>query len=584
MKPFRRRSEGASSPHEPAPRDPAIIMAPGRLSATKACRLSFVRSFVRRMVRERWQFLRRSFEIDEAGRGTAVYRIITGSEPLHFVAFSDDLPEAEKSERIIANHYDGEGFLCCAEPDAATIAAQRDQMADFLFGRADSNTIGWTRVSRSSHSFNLVVDALAEGRQPDLSRLAEGGYLMRNNGYWGNGRHGAAVFPAYAADHPLRHPYYAEMLALFMWRHFSFELAEHMARARAPRACRLDKDAKRFLGVGNGSGLGMVPFVIRHPRRIHQWITARETALAQIKALPLHGKDPHVARLLALVERAISFYSAGPAVADGVFTGSVELVDGLRLLRAQLDGFQRTGRIAETTMETPGWSALLDWAGEALDIEVQELLVSVLIELHPEIADPLDHLNLVAERSASEVDPLMPAPALRGLIERDYGWALACDRKAPQARHWFWYLSEENLEPRLGQRGSDPGEAFETFVDVVGLVQSLHGAFAEADDDLSVGEFLLARPDQRFAVARVQMMAGLPYGEVRANVVGADFQPCHLIRFALALYGMEKFEAKSAKWVRGTFLQGAPLAEEIARGIEGDWVFPLLPGADREAA
>ena len=584
MKPLTRRSQSATAQRAAALRDPAVIMSPERLSATKACRLSFVRSFVRRMVRERWRFQRRSFEVDEAGRGTAVYRIVTGSDPLHFVAFSDDLPEAEKSERIIANHYDGEGFLCRAEPDAATIAAQRDQMADFLYGRADTNTIGWTRVSRSSRSFNLVVDALADGRQPDLSRLAEGGYLMRNNGYWGNGRHGTAVFPAFAADHPLRHPYYAEMLALFMWRHFSFELAEYMARARSSDACRLAKATRRYLGIGNGSGLGMVPFVIRHPGRIHQWITARETALAEIRTLPLRRKGSGLASLLALVQRTVAYYASGPRVADGVFTGSAELVDGLRVLHAQLDRFHRTGKLADATVEKPDWSALLDWAEQALELEVRELLVSFLIEVHPEIADPLDHLNLISERSGGEVDPLMSTAALRALIERHYGWALACDRTAPQSRHWFWYLSEENLEPRLGRRGTDPGEAFETFVDVVGLVQSLHAALSVVHGELGVGEFLLAHPGQRFAVARVQSVAGLPYGEVRANVVGADFQPCHLIRFALALYGMEKFEAKSAKWVRGTFLQGAPLAEDIARGIEGDWVFPLLPGADREAA
>lgn len=50
----------------------------------------------------------------------------------------------------------------------------------------------------------------------------------------------------------------------------------------------------------------------------------------------------------------------------------------------------------------------------------------------------------------------------------------------------------------------------------------------------------------------------------------------HLRRFDSywAFYGMEKFEAAFPKSVRGTFMQGAPIAEDVAAGRDGRWPLP----------
>ncbi len=42
---------------------------------------------------------------------------------------------------------------------------------------------------------------------------------------------------------------------------------------------------RRALGVGNSTGLGMAPFLVRHPLLVHRWHFARETALARVRAL-----------------------------------------------------------------------------------------------------------------------------------------------------------------------------------------------------------------------------------------------------------------------------------------------------------
>ena len=61
-------------------------------------------------------------------------------------------------------------------------------------------------------------------------------------------------------------PFRAEMLTVYLIRAFTVDLAEHMAALRAPdRAVALAPALRRRLGVGNATGLGMAPFLVRHP-------------------------------------------------------------------------------------------------------------------------------------------------------------------------------------------------------------------------------------------------------------------------------------------------------------------------------
>jgi hypothetical protein len=553
-------------------------MIPEGVSAFKASRLSFLRCVVRRMVAERWRIETERFDIDAEGRGTAVYRLDNPGRTLWFVVFSDNLPEERRTDRIVENHYDGEAFLCLGPPSAAQIESQRGQFRDFLLGRADNRTLGWTRVNRSGRAFDAVAAALAAGHQPDPEVVAAAGYLVRNNGFWGNGRHGTAIFPAFDPDEFLGRPYHADLLTLFMWRHFSHDLVEHIARERAAGAVALSPEVKRFIGVGNASGLGLVPFMIRHPLRIDRWITVRETAIARAKARAAGPDSPEAGSLRDLIARAIAYYESGIQVRPGIFQGSAGQVEDLKALLARVEEFLARGTVAGRAAEAP-WAALCGWAGENLHREGLELLHSLLIEIYPDIADGLEEQVLGRIDDALDVRPEQRVGALRELIARHYRWALDIDTASEGSRRHFWYLSHDNLEPRHGLRGVDPGEEFETFVDLVGEVQALARDLETAPAEQPVGAFLFAHPHHRYTVERVQSVAGLPYAEVRANVLGEDFEPCHLIRFLLTQYGMEKLDPQSRLWVRGTFLQGAPTAADIAAGVEGDWIFPLPPRA-----
>jgi len=550
-------------------RPPAEISTPEALSAVKASRLSFLRVLIARMARERWRIVKQRFDLDDRGRGIAVYRIETADQPLHFVIFSDELEDSARTDRIIANRYDGEAILCFGAVTPERIAAQRGEFADFLYGRADIETLGWTRVNRSGRIFDHVVDALSSGRQPNIDRLMDAGYLLRNNGYWGNGRHGSASFGGLPAGSAIGEPYHADLLTLFLWRQFSHDLVDHIAARRGgDDAVRLHPELKRYLGVGNASGLGLVPFVIRHPQRIHNWCAARESVIARATTMPADAAA--IARLAAIIARAIAYFSEGLQVRAGLFAGSARLVGDLKRIAARM----------ESDGAALSWTGLCGWAADSLHREALETLHSALIEIYPDLCDEALATMRQSATPPEEVDPAQRVAELRGVLEARYDWALAIDRAAPEATRHFWYLSADNLEPRHGVRGIDPMEDYETFVDVAGMMQSLHEALCAAPPGQTLDRLLFARPDLRQAVARVQASADFEYGEVRANLIDAAFEPCHLIRFLLTSYGMEKLDPQSRLWVRGTFLQGAPLAEDIAAGSEGTWIYPLRPVLD----
>jgi hypothetical protein len=80
-------------------------------------------------------------------------------------------------------------------------------------------------------------------------------------------------------QHGLGEPCAAQMLTVWLIRHFTHALGEHVGQGA------LDPAIKRHLGIGNATGLGMAPFLVTHPVLLNNWIIARETALARVRAV-----------------------------------------------------------------------------------------------------------------------------------------------------------------------------------------------------------------------------------------------------------------------------------------------------------
>ncbi len=235
-------------------------------------------------------------------------------------------------------------------------------------------------------------------------------------------------------------------------------------------------------------------------------------------------------------------------------------------------------RLAESaTLALADWGALADWAAANFDAETAEQLNSLIIGLYEEFDDAAAAYIPVGMVRDRDIAPDMSVGTLKALLRRDYGWALRVDLRHSSARQHFWYHSIDNGEQRRGERVVDPHEEFESFIDHLGLIQRLGAWAASFDDAAVVADMLIAEPDLCYAIARVQYMQGLPYAEIRDNLLHRDFLPAHLIRFFLAMLGIDGSNPLSIRYVRGVFFQGLPMPDDLRHGTGGEWRFPILP-------
>jgi hypothetical protein len=152
----------------------------------------------------------------------------------------------------------------------------------------------------------------------------------------------------------------------------------------------------------------------------------------------------------------------------------------------------------------------------------------------------------------------MKVAALADILRRHYDWALAIDFDDPRNAMQFWYVSEEKLEPRLGNRFAEEGADVEQPLCTARLAQALHSALKDWPQDAPLAAFLLAHPEHRFMARRAQIVPRHPYAEVRDNLIAEDMLPIDLMRCKLAFFGASRFDPRSDKWVRISLFQDQP--------------------------
>jgi len=552
---------------EGAMRAPSMVMTPKALSAVKCSDLSFSRILVRQMERERWQISTPEIAVDADGNGHLIYRIDARGKIFTLVvrAIWDG---AEKVGRRMDSTADLIASLMIGAPERSRIDSEIAAMSvPFWAGRTDDGSFGFTGANRSQRLFEYVVGQLSEGRQPDPQALANaGGYIIRNAGFYGNGRAGAANWVAIAPDHPFAMPYAIDLFLMYMWRQIGLDYADAVARARNPDAAMLSRNVRRYIGVGNSSGLGMTVALVRWPQWIGTWCLLREVAIAYCKLQPTSEVRSKVGLLETKLDRVIAYYKevSGP---EHILPSHQQIVEGLQRLKTKI-----------SNAEITDWADLCSWTEATLDIDTLEQLHALLIDIHPEVTAFLEGLLTAAMLRKRQVQPTMSLGSLRTILARDYRWAIETDRGTPESHWHFWYHSEEAGEQRRGERHIDPGSEFETFVDVIGPIQALAKVLqtTHLDDAMPVGRFLLSHPEFAYIVSRMSLAAEEPYGEIQGNLVHKDFLPVLVIRFFLSILGFESGSPRSVAWVRGVLLQGAPLPDEIKSGKVGEWMMPTI--------
>ena len=551
-------------------RDPVTVMKLARMGSFHQTRLSFMRQLLRRLHSEGWRFERRLFDIDARGVGRAVYTANGPVRSYSLVAFANDLPPEKRSDRVIATEWDATFTLFDGVPADGDLDRLARNVPLQEAGRVSETELSLSRANRSARLWDHVVESLAAGRQPDAGRVAEVGYLMRTTAVYGSGKFGAADREKIADRAEFRSPFQVEMLSVYLTRAFVMDLVEHMARMRAPdTAVALDPALRRRFGIGNSTGLGMAPFLMTHPVLINNWIAAREEALARVRALPqASGAEAAAFRHVAIRARLH---------AEGWHSEHPIQIGKLRDLRADMDRLSEHLENADLTIDHP-WNRLWLWAEDALTLEGQEQLASLLMEPYGDLVDGLGQSMHADEMASFPIDGAMGVARLRTILEDVYGWALEIDWSRPEAQARVWYISEEKLEPRVGERLKEPIEPYEQPLCPGRDAARLHADLA-GESDAPVAGFLLRHPEHRHIVRRAQIAARFPYAEIRDNTIDAAMLPIDLLRAKLSFFGACHFDPRSDRWVRIDMYQHAPFPHELTDGEADDWTYPPLPEA-----
>ena len=533
-----------------------------RIGSFFPTRLSFMRTLLRYLSNHQAQVTRQVWNINAEGYGHAVYTVRVDEQDYSLVAFSNTLADEQRSDRVVAESWDSTYALYDGIPDAAEIERLAANVPLQEGGRYNASELVLSRANKSVRFFNHTVEQLAAGKQPDHALMISIGYLMRTTAVYGNGKFGIADRAVIANRRIFQPPFQAELLAVWLIRIFTCDLVEHIARTRAPQtAVTLTARNRRFIGIGNATGLGMAPFLITHPLLLHQWVDTRNRALQQV--LQQTASTPEFCQRVQQLLLRAQLHLQQWSVAD------VIQQERIVVLRAEWDAI-----IAQVTTDwlmRPSARQRLYQQVAQCSLECQELMIALLLETE-------EALNALTTEMSSErlfvMQPTMTVAQLQQLVRDNFSWALMLDYNDKEQSHWFWYVSAEKLEPRLGDRYQIAGSEKEQPLDIARQVKELSRLLSRlegADKQQTVAEFLLQQPQLRYAVRRVQTQAHYPYSEVQDNLIAAACRPIDLLRFKLSFFGASKFDPKSDLWTRITLFQGAPTAETLQAGDADDW-------------
>ena len=547
-------------------RSPEKVMRLDRMGSSFPTRLSFMRTLIRRMSRENWQFKRTLRKVDKDGYGVSVYSAITPKRTYSLIAFTQEIPADMRTDRVIAEVWDATFSLFDGVPTQEDIDYLAENTPLQEGGRYRPSELVLARANKSLRVFENIISALASGNQPDIELISSVGYLMRTTAVYGSGKFGCAD-RAKIADRPeCRAPFQIELLAVYLIRWFTIDLVEELAKERGGKqAVRLDQNISRFIGVGNSTGLGMAPFLLKHPTLIHNWVVAKETALARVRSIEtaLPGTLEVFLKSLLQASQHIDEWN----VADEVQSARIDcLTDEIQSLRMWCED--------ESNIFRPyPWNGIYQFVEDNFSLECQEMIVSLIIEPHGSIVDDL--ADTMSTTTIPKFKAAMSLAKLKEVVADAYKWATTIDFTLEESQHHFWYYSEDKLEPRFGSKGVDDGVDQEMPLAIGRDVHDLNEVLATTDEDMPIGEFAMNYPQFRHIIRRIQNTFERPYSEVQDNLLSESMRPLDLLRFKLAFFGASKFDPKSDLWTRISMYQGAPLPEQIQDPNHDCWSFPI---------
>ena len=547
-------------------RTPEKVMRLDRMGSSFPTRLSFMRTLIRRMSEENWKFERTLRNVDKDGYGVSVYSAITPKRTYSLIAFTQEIPADMRTDRVIAEVWDATFSLFDGVPTQDDIDYLSNNTPLQEGGRYRPSELVLARANKSLRVFEDIISSLASGVQPDLELISSVGYLMRTTAVYGSGKFGCADREKIANREECKAPFHIELLAVYLIRWFTIDMVEELAKERGgKKAVRLDKNISQFIGVGNSTGLGMAPFLLKHPALIHNWVVAKETALARVRSI--ETALPSTIEVFLKSLRQASQHIDEWNVADEVQSARISLLtDEIQALRMWCEN--------ESNIYRPyPWNGIYQYVEDNFSLECQEMVVSLIIEPHGSIVDDL--ADTMSTSSTPKFKADMTLSQLKEGVEDAYNWATTIDFSLEESQHHFWYYSEDKLEPRFGSKGVDEGVEQEMPLAIGRDVHYLNKVLQVIDEDMPIGEFVMMYPQFRHIIRRIQNTFERPYSEVQDNLLSESMRPLDLLRFKLAFFGASKFDPKSDLWTRISMYQGAPLPDQIQDSNHDCWSYPI---------
>jgi len=543
------------------------IMTLDKMGSRYPSRLSFSRSMLRRLLFDNWKISKSKFDLDDNGYGTAVYEITINQNIYSLVCFSQHLDNADRSDRVIAEKWDTAYSLINGKLDDQELDRLKKNVPLQESGRNSSKELILSRANKSVRLFEYVANCLSNGLQPDINEINKVGYLLRTTAVYGSGKFGLSDFVNTKEVTDFNQPFRAEMLSVYIIREFSVELVEHVAKKQNPsKAVKLEDKIKQHLGIGNSTGLGMAPFIIKHPKLINKWMNQYTESLNKI--INKNIVSEKLSSYIQLLEKALLYLKEVTTFDEYQITKNTKTVEDLKIY------INHIIKIENSTFNNLTWIDLIKFTTSNCNYDTQEIARVQLLELYPEISENLaEDMSDVEEMKINESQTLRE---LNSLIEKDYQWALEVDFSKKDNDYLFWYISAAKLEPRLGERHNEEGSELEQNLGVAKMVQNLHSIIQKEDLDLSVSEYLILKPEFRGIIRRIQSLEQYPFAEVQDNILSKETIPINMLRFKLSFFGANRYDPKSDRWLRVSFFSGAPFLSNLNEQNVDSWGFATM--------
>ena len=535
-----------------------------RMGSRYPSSLSFSRSMLKKLIVDNWKISKSKFDLDNEGFGTAVYEIKANEEIYSLICFSQFLDDEDRSDRVIASKWDTAYALHRGKVNDRDLIRLKKNIPLQESGRNSPKELVLSRANKSVRLFQYVVNCLANGKQPDIDEINKVGYLLRTTAVYGSGKFGLSDFINIKNNTIFNQPFRAEMLAVYLIREFSVDLVEHLAiKQNSIKAIKLKKEIKQHLGIGNATGLGMAPFIVKHPKLINKWMEQYNKTINIISELDV--KIDLIKKYNNLLEKAHQY------LREVKPSDALQIEKNLSTVNDLTKFINFCKSLEKQNLKNIKWRNLIEFTSNNCNLDTNEIARVQLIEIYPEIAEPL--ANDMSDDESMEIIVSQTLGELKDIIIKNYQWAININFKDKINNYLFWYISQAKLEPRLGERYNENGGEREQHLGIARMVKELYDNIKDQKNNILVSEYLLLNSHFRGIIRRIQSLNNCPFAEIQENILHKNTHPVDMLRFKLSFFGANRYDPKSDRWLRVTFFSGAPFLSDLSINNVDSWGF-----------